>query len=78
MVSVEEIAWHLEPFNPEPADDDPLVAAILDGIAYRLVMRHALAVIHDLHGQHERLREKHQRLEDAYRALCEQTIEAAQ
>ena len=72
-----EIPWRLQPWTPEPADPDPLVASILDGMAYRLVMLSTLEALHDLHRQHDRLQAAHQRLEDAYRYLRELTMEKA-
>ena len=74
-----DIQWNLQPFTPEPADDDPLIAAILEAVSYRLVMTQTLAAMHTLHRQHDRLREQYQRVEDQYRDLREQkTIEAAE
>jgi hypothetical protein len=70
------IAWHFRPFIPEPADPDPLVAAILDGIAYRLVLTQALAALHDRHRRYDLLRAEHQRLDEAYRDLRARVVEA--
>lgn len=72
-----DITWRLQPFTPAPADTDPLVAAILDGIAYRRVMTHALAGLHDLQVRFDQLSEQHRRLQNEYRHLRAQTMRAA-
>ena len=72
-----EIRWHLEPFTPEPADEDPLVAALLESLAYRLVMSQALAMLHEAARHYKNLEEQHSRLRDEYRHLREQVMRGA-
>ena len=52
-----EIDWNLQPVDETPADPDPLVAALIDMLAYRSLLQAALDQLRDLTLQLDRERQ---------------------
>ena len=69
-----DIQWDLQPLDTEPADDDPLTAAVLDADSYRAGFQEALHFIHRLQTTHDRLRDERDRLRTENRWLREQLM----
>ena len=73
-VPVEAIVWRLAPPAPDPFDEDPLVDALLDADAYRLLAQQALHGLHRLRRDYDRLRATHRDLVEEYRRVRVQVL----
>ncbi len=69
-ITADEICWAL---TEEPTttidDDDLIVEALVEAAAYRQLAQRAIHTLHDLTVDHARLRNRHHRLLEEYRAL---------
>ena len=72
MVRREDIRWTLAPLPAADlfamTDEDLLVETMLEAETYRTTVQAATRALHDLTVEHERLRVRHHRLLEVYRA----------
>lgn len=79
-LAVSDIAWAPAPPHLEcdaTSDEDLLVATLVESDSYRQLAQCAIHELHDLRRELDRLRKKHHRLVEEYRALRVQTLRAA-
>jgi hypothetical protein len=77
-LTADDIYWSLEPLPHDPIDDDPLVNALLDAEAYRLVAQETLHCLHRLQRDHGRLYATHLELVEEYRRFRVQLLRKAE